>query len=74
MVKVAAVGGYQPKVALVEDEQGKLALDGAERSGDIWRPVPVEPPESTIHALNEALSKLEPTPSALQQLLNEKLS
>jgi len=73
MVKIAAVTGYQAKVALVEDTQGKLALDGVERAGDTWRPGRVEPAQSTMDALNQALSTLVPTPSALQVLLNEKL-
>lgn len=73
MTKVAAVGGYQAKVTLARGEQGELALDGAERNDDTWRPQPIEPAQPVIDALNESLSKLEPTPSALQQLLNEKL-
>jgi hypothetical protein len=73
MVRVAAVGGHQAKLALVE-VQGELALDGAERVGASWRPTPVEPAQPLMDALNEALSQLEPTPSALQMLLNEKLS
>lgn len=73
MVRVAAIGGYQAKVALVESADG-LALGGTERSDDAWRPVKVEPAQPTIDALKDALSTLEPIPSALQQLLNEKLS
>lgn len=75
MTKVAAVGGYQAKVLLrgEQGEQGELALDGAERNDDTWRPVPVEPAQPVMDALNESLSKLEPVPSALQTLLNEKL-
>lgn len=74
MNRVAAIGGYQAKVALVDDEQGALALDGTERVGETWRPVPVEPAQETMEALKDALSKLQATPSALQVLLAEKLS
>ena len=73
MVRVAAVGGYQAKVTLVQGKQGTLTLDGAERAEESWRPGRVVPAQPTIDALNEALSKLEPTPSALQVLLAEKL-
>ena len=72
MVKAAAIGGYQAKLALV-GEKGVLALDGAERDDGAWRPVPIEPAQAVIDALNESLSKLEPVPSALRTLLNEKL-
>lgn len=72
MVKAAAVGGGQAKAALVDTEQG-LTLDGAERADDAWRPPRVVPAQPLMDALNEALSRLEPTPSALHQLLNEKL-
>jgi hypothetical protein len=58
MVQAAAIGGYQPKVALGEDTQGELAPDGAERPDNTWRPLLVEPAQSTMDALNEALSKL----------------
>lgn len=74
MAKVAAIGGYQAKVTLARGEQGELALDGAERNDDTWRPLAIEPAQPVIDALNESLSKLEPVPSALQTLLNEKLS
>jgi len=74
MVKAAAISGYQAKLALVQGGQGELALDGAERKDDTWRPVPIEPAQQVMDALKEALSKLEPTPSALQVLLNEQLS
>ena len=73
MTKVAAIGGYQAKLALV-GEQGTLALDGAERDDNIWRPVVVEPAQPVMGALVAALDKLEPTPSALHALLNEKLA
>lgn len=73
MVKIAAIGGYQAKVALVE-EGGMLALDGVERARNTWRPVRVEPAQATIDALKDALSKLQPTPSALQVLLAESLA
>lgn len=72
MTKVAAVGGYQAKVLLVR-EQCELALDGAERNDDLWRPVPVEPTQPVMDALHQALIALEPTPSALRVLLSEKL-
>lgn len=73
MVKVAAVGGHQAKVVLVDTEHG-LALDGAERTEDSWRPVPVEPAQPLAEALDAALSPLQPTPSALHLLLAEALS
>jgi hypothetical protein len=72
MAKVGAVGGCQAKVLLV-GEQDELALDGAERDDGTWRPRPIEPAQSVMDALNLALSKLVPAPSALQMLLNEKL-
>lgn len=74
MVRVAAVGGYQAKVTLVQGKQGALTLDGAERAEESWRPGRVVLAQPTIDALNEALNSLEPTPSALQALLAEKLS
>jgi hypothetical protein len=70
--RAGAVAGYQAKV-LLRGEQGDLELDGAERSNDTWRPVAVEPAQAVMDALDEALSKLEPTSSALQVLLNEML-
>lgn len=73
MVRVAAVGGYQPKVTLVQGKHGTLTLDGAERAEESWRPGRVVPAQPTIDALNEALSRLEPTPSALHVLLAEAL-
>jgi hypothetical protein len=73
MPKAAAVGGHQVKLALVGERHGKLALDGAEREGWCWRPVPVELAQPLWEALDRALSALKPTPSALQALLNEKL-
>lgn len=72
MVKAAAIGGYQAKVTLVES-QAALALDGAEREGDTWRPTPVELAQATAEALDASLSALEPTPSALHLLLAESL-
>jgi hypothetical protein len=72
MVKVGTVSGYQAKVTLVENEAG-LALDGADRADDTWRPVPVEPAQATAEALDAALSALQPTPSALHLLLAESL-
>ncbi len=72
MVKVAAISGCQAKVALVEGPEG-LALDGVERADQSWRPVPVEPAQATMDALNEALGALQPTPSALHLLLAESL-
>ena len=72
MTRAAAVGGYQAKVILV-DEQGRLALDGAEREGESWRPGKVVPAQDTADALDAALSALQPTPSALQLLLAESL-
>ena len=73
MARVAAIGGYQTKVTLVQGEQGELALDGAERDDDTWRPQPIELAQPLAEALDLALSKLVPVPSALQVLLNEKL-
>lgn len=73
MTKVAAVGGYQAKVALVQGEQGELALDGAERAGDTWRPVPVELRPEAAAELRESLDAFEPAPSALHVLLAESL-
>lgn len=72
MTRAAAVGGYQAKVTLVE-EQGKLTLDGAGREGDSWRPGRVVPAQDTTEALDAALSALQPTPSALHLLLAESL-
>jgi hypothetical protein len=72
MVKVAAIGGYQAKVTLVESQAG-LALDGAEREGGSWRPDRVELAQETAEALDRALSALHPTPSALHLLLAESL-
>lgn len=72
MTKAGAVGGYQTKVLLV-GERGELALDGAEREGDNWRPVAVEPAQPVMDALNETLNALQPTPSALHVLLAETL-
>jgi hypothetical protein len=72
MVKAAAIGGYQAKVTLVETREG-LALDGAEREGDSWRLVRVEPAQPMMDALKESLSALQPTPSALHTLLAESL-
>jgi hypothetical protein len=73
MPKAAAVGGHQAKLALVGEWHGKLALDGAEREGQAWRPEAVELAQPLAEALDQALSALTPTPSALQRLLNEKL-
>ncbi len=73
MTKAAAICGYQAKVLLV-GVQGELALDGAERVDDTWRPVAVEPAQPVMQALEQALDELQPTPSALQTLLNEKLA
>jgi hypothetical protein len=72
MVRVAAVGGYQVKVTLVETPEG-LALDGVEREADTWRAMPVEPAQPMMDALKESLSALQPTPSALHLLLAESL-
>jgi hypothetical protein len=73
MVRVAAVGGCQAKVALVR-EQGALALDGVERVGEVWRPVPVKLPPVAAAAQRESLDALEPTHSALQVLLAQELT
>lgn len=73
MVRVAAVGGNQAKITLVQGKQGALALDGAERIGEAWRPGRVEPAQPVMDALDQAMSAMVPTPSALQVLLNESL-
>lgn len=72
MVRVAAVGGYQAKVTLTIGPE-KLALDGAERAGDSWRPARIEMAQPLAEALDAALSMLQPTPSALHLLLVESL-
>jgi len=72
MVRVAAVGGYQAKVTLIGGPE-MLALDGAERAGDTWRPARVEMAQPLAAALDAALSTLKPTPSALHLLLVESL-
>lgn len=73
MVRVAAVGGNQAKLVLVQEEPGVLALDGVERSGEAWLPRPVGLPSGAATALQEMLDALEPTPSALHLLLAESL-
>jgi len=73
LVRVAAISGYQAKVALVQIKQGALALGGVERVGEAWRPVLFELPPSAAAALHESLDALEPTPSALHLLLAESL-
>jgi hypothetical protein len=73
MVRVAAIGGYQAKVALVRGKEGALALDGVERDGEDWRPIPVELSPEAAAALQETLDALVPTPSALHLLLAESL-
>jgi hypothetical protein len=73
MVRVAAVGGNQAKLVLVQEEPGVLALDGVERNGEAWRPRPVGLPPGAATALQEMLDALEPAPSALHLLLAESL-
>lgn len=71
-MRVAAIGGYQAKVALVE-VKGELRLDGTVRHSERWRPVAVGLPDDVIEAFNDRMQRLEPQESYLKRMLRERL-